>query len=229
MGPAAMGPTFARGDLLIQKMSSTISDFNQFLRPDRERSLFPALAQLQGTVALVRAGRRAEQAQEEVTALLRQKLRLTPGEESSFTIRRQDDLVQMMDEEAEVLTLFLALAAGLSLVVGGVGISNIMLVGVTERTREIGIRRAVGATRFALLLQFLAEAILLSFLGGLLGILLALGALWSLGNMAGLPAAVTPGAMALGVALGVLVGVAAGFLPAFKASRLEIIDALRYE
>ena len=183
---------------------------------------------IQNILASAREGR-ADQAEQDIAALLRQRMRLAAKDESPFTIRKQDDLVKMMNQQADIMTLFLALSAGISLVVGGIGISNIMLVSVTERTREIGVRRAVGATRRAILLQFLAEAVFLSVAGGLAGIALAGLGLWLLRHLASLSAVMVPWSVALGIGFSALVGVAAGFLPALKAAGLDVIEALRYE
>ncbi|NTV75625.1 MAG: FtsX-like permease family protein [Holophaga sp.] len=172
---------------------------------------------------------RAQLAENEIKALLRQRLRVADKDENPFTIRKQDDLVKMMSQQADVLTLFLALAAAISLVVGGIGISNIMLVSVTERTREIGVRRAIGALRRTILLQFLTEAVVMSILGGAIGIGLAGVTLWILRSATTTPAVMESWAVALGLGFSGTVGVLAGFLPALKASRLDVIDALRYE
>jgi putative ABC transport system permease protein len=172
---------------------------------------------------------KADLAEMEITALLRQRLRLTPKDDSPFMIRKQDDWVKMQDQQASVLTTFLAMAASISLIVGGIGISNIMLVSVTERTREIGVRRALGATRNSVLMQFLTEAVVLSIMGGLLGVGIAYLIIWVLKFTAILPAVAEPWAVALGLGFSVVVGVVAGFLPAVKAANLNVIDALRYE
>jgi putative ABC transport system permease protein len=135
----------------------------------------------------------------------------------------------MQAQQAGILTALLAVAASISLVVGGIGISNIMLVSVTERTREIGVRRAMGATRSNILWQFLTEAVVLSVLGGIIGVGCAYLTIWLLRSFTALPAVTETWAVALGLGFSGLVGVAAGFLPALKAANLDVIDALRYE
>ena len=171
---------------------------------------------------------KAELAEAEVTALLRQRMKTPPKDDNPFMIRKQDDIVQMQAQQAGILTALLAVAASISLVVGGIGISNIMLVSVTERTREIGVRRALGATQRNILWQFLVEAIVLSILGGLIGVGFAMSAIGILQKFQ-VPAVTESWAVALGLGFSGLVGVVAGFLPALKAARLDVIDALRYE
>ena len=171
---------------------------------------------------------KAELAEAEITALLRQQMKVTGRDENPFNIRKQDDIVQMQTQQAGILTALLAVAASISLVVGGIGISNIMLVSVTERTREIGVRRALGATQHNILWQFLTEAIVLSVLGGIIGVLFAFSAVSILQRFQ-IPAVTESWAVLLGLGFSGAVGVVAGFLPALKAARLDVIDALRYE
>jgi putative ABC transport system permease protein len=170
----------------------------------------------------------AELAEAEITALLRQHLKVPPKDVNPFQIRKQDDIVQMQNQQASLLTALLAVAASISLVVGGIGIANIMLVSVTERTREIGMRRAVGATQHQVLWQFLTEAVALSLMGGIAGVAIGLVAITALQRFQ-LPAVAEPWAVMLGLFFSGMVGVVAGFLPALKAARLDVIDALRYE
>ncbi|NTW86715.1 MAG: FtsX-like permease family protein [Holophagaceae bacterium] len=171
---------------------------------------------------------KAVMAEAEITALLRQRMKTAPKDDNPFQIRKQDDIVQMQSAQAGILTALLAVAASISLVVGGIGISNIMLVSVTERTREIGIRRALGATQHSILWQFLIEAIVLSLLGGIIGVGFAYSAVFILQKFQ-VPAVTESWAVGLGIGFSAMVGVAAGFLPALKAARLDVIDALRYE
>ncbi|MFA5852043.1 MAG: ABC transporter permease [Spirochaetales bacterium] len=168
-------------------------------------------------------------AQQEVTSILREAHRLKQGEANDFNVMNQADIIATASASAATLTTLLAAIAGVSLIVGGIGIMNIMLVSVTERTREIGIRMAVGARRKDILLQFLSESILLSLLGGAIGIALALIIAKLLSSVAQIPAIINPIVVAISAGFAAAVGVFFGYYPARKASRLYPIEALRYE
>ena len=165
----------------------------------------------------------------ELNNLLRQRHRIGPREDNDFQVRNLADMMQMAEQSARVMTLLLGAIASVSLLVGGIGIMNIMLVSVTERTREIGIRMAVGAKTWDIRLQFIIEAITLSLIGGMIGIILGIIASQLLSYFAGLTTIISPLAVILAVGFSGLVGVFFGFYPAYKASLLNPIDALRYE
>ena len=168
-------------------------------------------------------------AEEEVAQLLRESHRIKPGEEDDFRIRNQTEIIEMASSTFETLTLLLGAIAAVSLLVGGIGIMNIMLVSVTERTREIGIRLSVGAHSSDILIQFLIEAIVLSLSGGLIGILLAFGITFFLTTFAGMSTLVNPMTILIAFVFAAAVGIFFGFYPARKAANLNPIDALRYE
>jgi putative ABC transport system permease protein len=175
------------------------------------------------------AGDQVIEAQTEIEALLRQRHRIQPGQDSDFQIRSQEEIASTAAQTSKTLSFLLIGVAAVSLLVGGIGIMNIMLVSVTERTREIGIRLAIGAKGRHVLLQFLLEALSLSAAGGVIGI--ALGVLSShlVSKMAGWPTNVSTGSIVLAFGFAAAIGVFFGFYPARKASRLDPIDALRYE
>jgi putative ABC transport system permease protein len=168
-------------------------------------------------------------AQTEIEALLRQRHRIGPGQDSDFMIRSQQEIAQTADQTSKTLSLLLASAASISLLVGGIGIMNIMLVSVTERTREIGIRMAIGAKGRDILTQFLIEALTLSIAGGAIGVTLGIAASRLLAWKAQWPIVLSPGAVGLAFGFSAAIGVFFGFYPARKASRLDPIEALRYE
>ncbi len=173
-----------------------------------------------------RDGDRLDRVKQDVEDLLTQRRR---GREPDFTVRTQEEIAAARTEASQTMTLLLAAIAGVSLVVGGIGIMNIMLVSVTERTREIGIRLAIGAHGRDVLTQFLIEAILLSSLGGIMGVMLGIGASQFLSYYNDWPVLVSTTSVVVAVSFSALVGIFFGFYPARKAAQLDPIDALRYE
>jgi putative ABC transport system permease protein len=167
--------------------------------------------------------------QKQITELLRQRHKIFGDREDDFTVRTQQEIAQFQGAVVETMRKLLAGIAAVSLIVGGIGIMNIMLVSVTERTREIGIRMAVGARRGDILLQFLTEAFTLSSLGGTVGIAAGIGAAVFLSKHNGWPMLVAPQAILVAFIFSAAVGIFFGFYPARKASRLDPIDALRFE
>ena len=174
-------------------------------------------------------GVEAASVETQVRALLRQRHRLQPGADDDFSLRNLAEVMAAQEASSRVLALLLAAVASVSLLVGGIGIMNIMLVSVTERTREIGLRMAVGARTRDILGQFLVEAVTLSLIGGLAGIALGIGAGMAIAAFAGWQIAISPQAVGLAVAFAFVIGVFFGFYPARKAARLNPVEALRFE
>ena len=170
-----------------------------------------------------------ERAYGEIDRVMRREHRIRPGEDADFNIRNSADLLEAFNETNETFTLLLAGIAGVSLLVGGIGIMNIMLVSVTERTREIGVRKALGATRRAIMTQFLVEALFLCVLGGLLGVGAGYGAAELMTKIAQWETVVAPEAVAVALGFSAGIGLFFGIWPARRASVLDPIDALRYE
>ncbi|HKO98783.1 MAG TPA: ABC transporter permease [Pyrinomonadaceae bacterium] len=168
-------------------------------------------------------------AQMQISELLRQRHNLGPREPDDFTVRNMTDIAEAANETNNIMTILLASVAGVSLLVGGIGIMNIMLVSVTERTREIGIRMAIGARSGAVRTQFLIESVVLSLTGGFLGILLGLGTSLLIPSLLGWPTSVSTTAIIGSVIFSAAVGIIFGYYPARKAAALDPIDALRYE
>ena len=165
----------------------------------------------------------------EITDILRTNHKLRPEQEDNFTIRSMQELAEMISSTSSMMTVLLAAVAGISLLVGGIGIMNIMIVSVTERTREIGLRMSIGATGRDIMTQFLIEAIIISVTGGLLGILLGGIATWMIKIFANWPVQIDPSSVVLSFAVCTVIGVVFGFYPAAKASNLDPIEAIRYE
>ena len=177
----------------------------------------------------VAEGRSPEQVQADAERLLRERRHIGKGEQDTFSVRDMREIANMLTGTTRVLTTLLGAVASVSLLVGGIGIMNIMLVSVTERTREIGVRLAVGAREGEVLMQFLVEAVVLSSIGGLLGILLALGASLGLAGLLQVPFVFNPRIIAIAFLFSAAVGVIFGFFPARRAARLDPIEALRHE
>jgi putative ABC transport system permease protein len=168
-------------------------------------------------------------AEQQITDLLRQRHKLAPNQDNDFSVRNMTDIAEAADATNRIMILLLGSIASVSLLVGGIGIMNIMLVSVTERTREIGIRMAVGARSSAVRVQFLIESIMLSLAGGLIGIIVGVGISLVVPSMLGWPTLVSPLAILGSVVFSAAVGIFFGYYPARKAAALDPIDALRYE
>jgi putative ABC transport system permease protein len=176
-----------------------------------------------------RDGSLMSQAEEQTRALLRQRHRLQPNQEDDFTVRNLEEVFSAQESSARVMSILLASIASVSLIVGGIGIMNIMLVSVTERTREIGLRQAVGAKTKDILTQFLVEAVTLSLVGGVIGIVLGGAASALISHFAQWNTLVSPTAILMAFAFSAVVGIFFGYYPARKAAFLDPIEALRYE
>jgi len=170
-----------------------------------------------------------QQAMVDIERILRAQHKILPGQPNDFAIYDRKQFLETQEEAQQTFTFLLASIAGVSLLVGGIGIMNIMLVSVTERTREIGVRMALGATRFNILLQFLIESMSLCLLGGALGVALGVGTAVLLSRTAGWAVFVSPQSVALAFAFSLGVGLFFGLLPARRAANLDPIEALRYE
>ena len=166
---------------------------------------------------------------EEVTRILRQNHHITPAQEDDFTVRTQAELISTISSTSSMLTVLLTSIAGISLLIGGIGIMNIMYVSVTERTKEIGLRMAIGARGVDILMQFLIEAIIISITGGLIGVALGLTASFLTSSLAHWPILISKSSIVLSFLVCGITGVFFGYYPAQKASRLDPIEALRYE
>ena len=170
-----------------------------------------------------------DQVQADITSLLRSRHRLGPGTPDNFTVRNLSAVMATAAETTQTITLLLGNIAAISLLVGGIGIMNIMLVSVTERTREIGIRKALGATYYNILLQFLIEAVVIGVTGGLIGVALGIGASLAISAVLGWNTVVSVFSVLVAFGFSVVVGLFFGLYPARKAALLDPIEALRYE
>lgn len=188
-----------------------------------------AVDHLQSIVASAKSETDAEGAVEEISTILRETHKLKPGDENDFNVFSQDELISTFSSTSEMLTVLLVAIAGISLFVGGIGIMNIMYVSVKERTREIGLRMAVGGRGVDILLQFLIEAIFLSVTGGLIGVLLGIGTTRVVSNVLNWPVSITAYSIIISFVVCAVTGIFFGWYPARKAAALDPITALRYE
>ncbi|MEW6714013.1 MAG: ABC transporter permease [Nitrospirota bacterium] len=188
---------------------------------------FPGMVRM--IMVKAKSAEELDTAQSQINELLRQRHHIGQKQENDFTVRNLTQMLKMAEESTKVMTILLGAIASVSLLVGGIGIMNIMLVSVTERTREIGIRMAIGAKAWDIRLQFIIEALTLSFIGGVIGIAAGISTAEILSSLAGWTVTVTPFSILLAFVFSGLVGIFFGFYPAYKASLLDPIDALRYE
>ena len=168
-------------------------------------------------------------AQEEIRAIMREAHAIGPNQPDDFEVRNQNDLTDAAQETTKVMTLLLSAIAGISLLVGGIGIMNIMLVSVTERTREIGLRLALGARGSDVLTQFLVESVVMSLVGGLIGVALGFAGSALIGAITGWSTVISPATVLLALVFAASVGIFFGYYPARRAAALDPIEALRYE
>lgn len=188
-----------------------------------------AVDYLQGIQASAIDEDRTEETIAELTDILRTQHKLRDGDEDNFTIRSMQELAEMISSTSSMMTILLAAVASISLLVGGIGIMNIMIVSVTERTREIGLRMSIGATGRDIMMQFLIEAVIISVTGGILGILLGASATWMISAIAHWPVQIDVSSVILSFVVCTVIGIIFGFYPAAKASNLDPIEAIRYE
>lgn len=188
-----------------------------------------AITHLQGITCSALKEEYTDQAIDEITEILRRNHKLKESDDDDFTIRSQQELSTMLTSTTDIMTVLLAAVAGISLLVGGIGIMNIMYVSVTERTREIGLRMSIGAKGIDILAQFLIESILISVTGGLIGVVLGVGAALVVNAVAHFPIYIQPWSVVLSFAVCTVTGVFFGWYPAKKAAQLDPIEAIRYE
>ena len=190
---------------------------------------FLAITHLQQITCSALQEQYTDQAMEEISEILRRNHKLKQGDDDDFTIRSQQELSNMLTNTTDMLSVLLAAVAGISLLVGGIGIMNIMYVSVTERTREIGLRMSIGAKGIDILAQFLIESILISVTGGLIGVLMGVGSALLVNQVAHFPIYIQPWSVILSFAVCTVTGVFFGWYPAKKAADLDPIEAIRYE
>jgi putative ABC transport system permease protein len=188
-----------------------------------------AITYIQGIYTSAVDSKSTDLAAKQIEETLRRQHKIRANDQDDFTIRNQAELLSTFSSVSNILTVLLGAIAGISLLVGGIGIMNVMYMSVTERTREIGLRMAIGGKSFDILMQFLTESMLLSITGGVIGILVGIAAAKIIGSAMSWPVVVLPGSEILSFAVCTAIGVFFGWYPARKASNLDPIDALRYE
>lgn len=188
-----------------------------------------AIDYIQGIFASAVSEEKTDDAIDEITPLLRKNHKLKDADKDNFTIRSQEELSSMMSSTSDMMTILLACIAGISLLVGGIGIMNIMYVSVTERTREIGLRMSIGARGRDILAQFLIESVIISITGGIIGVIIGCGAAWGVKGLLNWPISIQIYSVILSFAVCTVTGIFFGWYPAKKASGLDPIEAIRYE
>ncbi|MDB5108839.1 MAG: macB, partial [Candidatus Binatus sp.] len=231
--PSAAAPA-ATATASIQNPYAAVPTANSiYAQSNPATNPFGSAPKITGVVNMVyikaRNADSVDTAMAQVTQTLHTRHRIQPKQDNDFTVRSLSEIAEASASATNVMTMLLAAVASISLLVGGIGIMNIMLVSVTERTREIGIRMAIGARRIHIMLQFLVEALMLSIMGGLAGIVLGVLVSLLISKLAGWPTLLSPVAVAGGFIFSAAVGIFFGYYPARKASLLRPIDALRYE
>jgi putative ABC transport system permease protein len=234
-----MGQTIRIGNLPFQVVGVLAAKGQSGMGQDQDDGVFVPITTLQkkitgqdwlqNIVASATSQTVSYAAQSQITALLRDRHRIRSGQDDDFSVRNLADVAQLADKSSSIMTLLLASIAGVSLIVGGIGIMNIMLVSVTERTREIGIRIAIGATESDVLRQFLSESVVLSVAGGIIGIVFGIVSSITITKVLGWNILIAPSAVGAAVVFSMAVGIFFGFYPARKAARLDPIEALRFE
>lgn len=238
LGQNPLGSTL-RVDRTACRVIGVLEEKGQSMGQDRDKAIIMPLKSVQRRLvgkldvqsifvsALVDGS--TQRVQQDIESLMRQRRHISNPKDDDFYVRDTQDIAEALARTTNTLTILLGAIAAVSLLVGGIGIMNIMLVSVTERTREIGIRLAIGARARDVLMQFLVESIVLSTIGGIIGLILGVGGTWLLTQQLDMPFVLSPGIMLLGFSFSVAIGIIFGFFPARKAAMLNPIDALRHE